>query len=130
MKKEKVQSGKLYYLDNTKQDVAFYLREDGMFNQFFPIKESGAYIKYNHLVEFLSEQICEPVDTNDTLDKLITEDIHNLWLDAPKVVREILDKYMEEFRNDEYKALEAERVLEEQELHNLEQERQDGEPKI
>lgn len=115
IKEKDLEVGRMYdiKLSNDAYPVIF-VKRDNTSVRFFPIDKSvvGLFInKEDGLIGFsFGIEDVEQLDTNDILNDLITEDIHNLWLDAPKVVQEVLEKYMEEFRFDEFVALEGERV--------------------
>lgn len=117
--------GKMYDLIG----YAAILAENETGLRFFPLSSDHPFEnKIDGLIRFAldTKHRFDLLDTNDTLCDMITEDIHNLWLDAPKVVQDVLEKYLEECRFDEFVALEDERTREENDLHNLEQARQDN----
>ena len=109
-KKEKdLEVGKTY--DLIGYAAILVANETGL--RFFPLSNDHPFSnKIDGLIGFslYNGHSFELLDTNDTLSDLITEDIHNLWLDAPKVVQDVLEKYMEEFRFDEFVSLEGERI--------------------
>lgn len=150
IKEKDLEVGKMYDL-NVWNGVypAIFVKRDDTSIRFFPIDKSqiafcinkkDGLIGFSFAIEASEQLDFKLLDTNDMLCDMITTDIHNLWLDAPKVVQDILEKYMEDFRFHEFVALEEERerkqhddVYEEKEkrreendLHDLESERQDN----
>lgn len=115
IKEKDLEVGKMYDLQmgNDLYPAIFVKRDDSSI-RFFPVDKSIVAFMVNAedgLIGFsFGIEEFKQLDTNDILSDMITEDIHNLWLDAPKVVQEVLEKYMEEFRFDEFVALEGERV--------------------